>query len=153
MLSSLPWLPATTPRNRTCIGHYWRMKANSVLPVLEELCDGSYLSSVYPFAADRAKDIPWILVRVIEYDVTIVTGDSDEDEDAVTSFLLIASILEPAAVPAEDLADLYRRRWEIESSFGELKAHQRGPGVVLRSKTPDGVLQEIYGYLCTHCAI
>lgn len=35
----------------------------------------------------------------------------------------------------------------------ELKSHQRGPRVVLRSKTPDGVHQEAWGYLCTHYAI
>lgn len=45
------------------------------------------------------------------------------------------------------------RRWEIESCFDELKTHQRAPGIVLRSKTPDGVLQEIYGYLCVHYAL
>lgn len=128
----------------------WRMKANSVLPVLEELKDGSYLSAVYPSTKDRAKDTNGIPVRVIEYEVT-TTKDNGEDE--VSSFLLITSILDPGAAPAEDLADLYRRRWEIESSFGELKTHQRGPDVVLRSKTPDGVLQEIYGYLCTHYAL
>lgn len=33
------------------------------------------------------------------------------------------------------------------------KTHQRGASVVLRSKTPEGVLQEIYGYLCVHYAL
>ena len=44
----------------------WRMKVNSVLPVLEELKDGSYLSAVYPSTKDRAKDTNGIPVRVIE---------------------------------------------------------------------------------------
>lgn len=35
----------------------------------------------------------------------------------------------------------------------ELKAHQRGPRVVLRSKTPEGVRQEAWGHLCTHYAL
>src|SRR5262249_29680972 len=35
----------------------------------------------------------------------------------------------------------------------ELKTHQRGPKVVLRSKQPEGVYQEAYGYLLTHYAI
>ncbi len=30
---------------------------------------------------------------------------------------------------------------------------ERGPGLVLRSKMPDGVIQEVYGYLCVHYAI
>ncbi|MGY4541854.1 hypothetical protein ACVWY0_001767 [Arthrobacter sp. UYNi723] len=123
----------------------WRMKANSVLPVLEEFEDGSYLSAVYPSTKDRRQDSNGIPVRVIEYEVT--TGEE------ISTFLLITTILDPAAASSEDLAGLYARRWEIESSFDELKTHQRGPDIVLRSKTPDGVLQEIYGYLCAHYAI
>lgn len=37
--------------------------------------------------------------------------------------------------------------------MSELKTHQRGPRVVLRSKAPDGVTQELYGYFCVHYAI
>ena len=127
----------------------WRMKANSVLPSMEELGDGSYRSAVYPSSKDRAKKTAGIPVRVIEYEVTTPTDGGE----TVSSFRLITSLLDPVLAPAEDLADLYAKRWEIESSFGELKTHQRGPGNVLRSKTPDGVLQEIYGHLCTHYAI
>ena len=58
-----------------------------------------------------------------------------------------------AEAPADELAALYAQRWEIESIFDELKTHQRGPRVVLRSRTPDGVYQEAWGYLCVHYAI
>jgi hypothetical protein len=44
--------------------------------------------------------------------------------------------------PAEQLAALYGQRWELENALDELKTHLRGPRVVLRSKTPDLVLQE-----------
>jgi len=47
--------------------------------------------------------------------------------------------------PAEQLAALYGQRWELENALDELKTHLRGPRVVLRSKTPDLVLQEFYG--------
>jgi hypothetical protein len=40
-----------------------------------------------------------------------------------------------------------------ETGNGQLKTHLRGPGKVLRSKKPDTVRQEIYGYLLTHYAI
>lgn len=52
-----------------------------------------------------------------------------------------------------ELAAAYAQRWEIENTFDELKTHQRGPRVVLRSKSPDLVLQEIWGHLCCHYAI
>ena len=72
---------------------------------------------------------------------------------ANVTYRLLTTITDPDAAPAWELAELYFQRWEIESAFGELKTHQRGPGVVLRSKLPDGVLQEVYGYLCVHYAI
>jgi len=43
--------------------------------------------------------------------------------------------------------------WEFETALDELKTHQRGPRVVLRSKTPEGVYQEVYGHLLVHYAI
>ena len=70
-----------------------------------------------------------------------------------TTYRLLTTIIDAAAAPADELAALYAQRWEIESTFDELKTHQRGPRVVLRSKTPDGVRQEVYGYLCVHYAI
>ena len=63
------------------------------------------------------------------------------------------TILDPDAAPGSELADLYSERWELEGTLDELKTHQRGPRAVLRSKHPDGVYQEAYGYLCTHYAI
>ncbi len=56
-------------------------------------------------------------------------------------------------MPATDLAAACHQRWEIELIFDELKTHQRGPRLVLRSKAPDLVQQEIWGHLCCHYAI
>lgn len=50
-------------------------------------------------------------------------------------------------------AALYHARREIETVPGELKTHLRGSKIVLRSKTPDLVRQEIYGLLLAHFAI
>ena len=65
----------------------------------------------------------------------------------------MTTITDPNAAPASELARIYTQRWEIETAFAELKTHQRSPGLVLRSKMPDGVIQEVYGYLCVHYAI
>lgn len=123
----------------------WRMRGNSVLPVVEELADGSYLSAVYANPKARRNNTDPITVRVIEY--TVTTGE------ATTQFRLITTVVDHRQAPAIDLAETYGKRWEIESCFDELKTHQRGPRVVLRSKTPDGALQELYGYLLTHYAL
>lgn len=61
--------------------------------------------------------------------------------------------MDPDEASAVDLAQAYTQRWEIELAFDELKTHQRGPRTVLRSKSPDLVLQEIWGHLCCHYAI
>ena len=63
------------------------------------------------------------------------------------------TILDPDEAGAIELAAAYGCRWEIEVAFDELKTHQRGPRTVLRSKSPDLVLQEIWGHLCCHFAI
>jgi len=59
----------------------------------------------------------------------------------------------PDAAPAAELVALYPQRWEFETALDELKTHQRGLRVVLRSKMPDCVRQEINGYLCVYYAI
>ncbi|MEV0532600.1 IS4 family transposase, partial [Kitasatospora sp. NPDC050463] len=38
-------------------------------------------------------------------------------------------------------------------TLDELKTHQRGPAQVLRSRSPEGVEQEVWGHLLIHHAI
>ena len=123
----------------------WRVKKDIRLPCLKRLCDGSYLSRVYP-AGDRRRDPEeGILVRVIEY--TVKAAGRRE-----TRYRLVTSILDPEQAPAEELAALYHERWEVETTVRELKTYLRGANVVLRSKLPDLVRQEFYGLLLAHAA-
>jgi hypothetical protein len=57
------------------------------------------------------------------------------------------TILDPARARPEELAVLYAERWEIESIFDELKTRGRGPRMILGSRTPSGVSEEVWGYL------
>lgn len=124
----------------------WRLKADAILPCLERLQDGSFLSKLYPSVAARSRDKEGIAVRVVEYSL-----DGLEDPEHV--YRLVTTILDPGAAPAEDLARLYHDRWEIETAFDELKIHLRGRQAVLRSKTADLVMQEFYGLLLAHYAV
>jgi hypothetical protein len=124
----------------------WRVKKNLVLPCLQRLADGSYLSKIYPSARDRRHDTGAMTVRVIEYSLEGVA-------DAEPIYRLITTILDPDHAPAHQLAALYHERWEIETAFDELKTHLRGSGIVLRSRTPELVRQEFYGLLMAHFAI
>jgi hypothetical protein len=125
----------------------WRVKSTVGLPREQTLPDGSYLTSVYPVKDRRAKR-DGVPARVIEYELDDPARPGND-----TRYRLITTILDHEQAPAQELAPLYTQRWEFEGALDELKVHQRGPRVVLRSKTPDGVIQEIYGYLCVHYAI
>ncbi|MCD2139759.1 IS4 family transposase [Rhodococcus pyridinivorans] len=132
----------------------WRMKSNAVLPVEKRYPDGSFASHVYPGTKARRNQTDGIAVRVIEYTLDVMGEDGEPvSSGEPTTYRLLTTITDPEAAPAAELARLYSQRWEIETAFDELKTHQRGPGVVLRSKTPDGVIQEVYGHLCVHYAI
>ena len=116
----------------------WRIKANAVLPVRQELPDGSYLSDIVA-ARDHRKRTDPTVVRVIEYTLE----DSGRPQHPAP-YRLITTILDHQASPATELAVLYNERWEIGTTLDELKTHQRGPAQVLRSRSPEGVEQEVW---------
>ncbi|HEX8762017.1 MAG TPA: hypothetical protein VF734_19040 [Pseudonocardiaceae bacterium] len=82
-----------------------------------------------------------------------IAWDDKQAREALVSALVsdATTITDPRTAPAQALA--YQQRWEHETGNDQLKTHLRGPGKVLRSKSPDMVRQEIYGYLLTHYAI
>src|SRR5262249_13514242 len=49
-----------------------------------------------------------------------------------------------------DAVLVYHERWEEELAFDEIKTHLSGRDVLLRSKTPRGVVQELYGLFLAH---
>lgn len=124
----------------------WRVRANYRLPVETALADGSYLSTFYASTADRRHGTNGVRVRVIEYTL--------ENHPKGETYRLMTTLLDPTEAPAVELAALYPERWEMEGVFDELKTHLRGGQlVVLRSKTPALVEQEIYGLLLAHRAV
>lgn len=124
-----------------------RGKSNRVLPVLQRLKDGSYLSRVYASQYDQQKDRNGIDIRVIEY-----TLDDSGRVGCGELHRLATSLLDDKSHPADELIILYHQRWEEELAFDELKTHLcERP--VLRSQRPDGVHQEILAMLISHFII
>jgi Transposase DDE domain/Insertion element 4 transposase N-terminal len=123
----------------------WRANANMKPRHVETLADGSWLAELRPSGNAGRKAEP-LIIRVIDYRI-------DDGRPNEEPYRLFTTILDPRDISAVDLAAAYSERWEIESTFDELKTHQRGPRTVLRSKSPDLVLQEIWGHLCCHYAI
>jgi hypothetical protein len=124
----------------------WRGKHTLRLPREAVLADGSYLTTIYPGDKDRRHGTDGVRVRVVEYRLQGITG-------AEPLYRLLTTILDPARAPATELAALYHERWEIEGALAELKMRLRGARVVLRSKTPELVRQEVWGLLLAHFAV
>jgi hypothetical protein len=124
----------------------WRTRQNARLDIEKRLPDGSYRSRIYASTADRRNQRNGIVVRVIDYRLKDVPG-------AEPLYRLITTILDHKQAPAKELAALYHERWEIETTLDELKTHLRGAQIVLRSKTPELVMQEFFGLLMAHFAI
>lgn len=123
----------------------WRVKKNLRPTHVQTLTDGSWLAEITASGPGRSATQP-LTVRVIEYTL-------DDGRENPEQYRLLTTILDPAQATATDLAFAYAQRWEVENTFDELKTHQRGPRAVLRSQSPDLVLQEIWGHLCCHYAI
>lgn len=151
----------------TGAGLLWRIGDTMELPVVADLGDGSYTALVFDPAArtparsrllqaaragadleherDRCR-----LVRVVEYYVDDRGGADRADKELLC---LITNMVGPRDALPGELAVAYHDRWEHEGANAQIKTQLRGPGKILRSKSPDMVRQEIYGYLLAHYAI
>lgn len=148
----------------------WRVQSGVRLPAVRELPDGSWLARIDDPAAVRRRTrkngerrrrgsrlppdtgpLPGaVTVRVIQFTVTVACQDGTARTER---YRMITTLLDWKAAPARDLAAGYARRWGIETAFRELKTYLRGPGRILRSRTPDLARQEIWAYLITYQAI
>jgi hypothetical protein len=116
----------------------WRVKSTLRLGPLERLADGSYRAQL---RQGTVRD-----VRVIQFTLTFKSGKREH-------YRLITTITDHRRASATDLAQLYGKRWTIETMFDELKVRIGGPKLLLRSATPDLVEQDIYGLLLAHFGI
>lgn len=109
------------------------------LPVLSRMRDGTFLS--------RVGGVP---VRVIEAAVTAApAGGADGPAPTTSTYRLATSLLDPRQAPAAALVRLYHERWEIETSYCELKSTVLG-GRVLRGRYPAALIQQVWALLVTY---
>jgi hypothetical protein len=111
-----------------------RLQARRRLPVLRHYPDGSFLSQI---GGTR--------IRVVQCEITIATSAGRH----TGAYRLATTLLDHRRYPAADLVSLYHRRWEIETTYLELKSSILG-GRVLRARTPAGIAQEVYALLVTY---
>lgn len=115
-----------------------RCKANRVLPPVERLDDGTYLARIG--AAQ---------VRVIDAEIVVTCVDGPK---LTGRYRLITTLCDHRRFPVSEVVALYHQRWEIETTYMELKSSILG-NRVLRARTPAGIAQEIYALLTTYQAL
>jgi Insertion element 4 transposase N-terminal/Transposase DDE domain len=125
-----------------------RLPSHHLPTYLRHLSDGSYLAVYLPGKKQEQEGIKPLLVRVIEYRITDARLGEPEQ-----IYRLLTTWLNPRTAPALALIDCYHERWEVEIVLDEIKTHQRLQQPVLRSRTPEGVRQEVYALLLAHYAV
>jgi len=112
------------------------------LPVLARLPDGTFLSRIGE-----------VKVRVIDAAITVTVNTDvdkgDEEHREQHLYRLVTTLLDPSRAAAFDLVRLYHERWEIETSYFELKSTILA-GRVLRGRHPDAVTQELWALLIAY---
>jgi hypothetical protein len=111
-----------------------RLGANRKPRVLRRYRDGSYLTLV-----------GGLRVRVIECEITISTTAGRH----TGIYRLGTTLLDPQRFPAFAIVRLYHERWEVESTYLEIKSTLLGRRV-LRSPNPALIAQEIYALLAIY---
>ncbi|MBV6700219.1 IS4 family transposase [Kitasatospora aureofaciens] len=124
-----------------------RLPSNKLGRKQHDLPDGTFISEIRPRkqnmlrAKKAGRPFPTEMVfRVIPF---AVDGKP---------WWLATTLLDPKQHPAVELVNLYRQRWEIEMAFDEIKNHL-GVSGPLRSRTADGIRQEIWAFLAVHHAL
>ncbi len=118
----------------------WKLEREEVLP------DGSFLSTAYSGIGETKGE--GVRVRVLEFDAVVEMNGSKTP----TKYTLVTDLFDYRLYPYMELANLYRERWEFETALDEMKTHLMA-GQPLRSKTPELVIQEIYGMVLAHYVI
>ena len=125
----------------------WRCGVSRKLPVEKQLSDGSYLTTIRPTGVGKAEaKARAIAVRVIDYILP-------NKPDGQPHYRLLTTLLDEKAAPLLQLAELYHRRWAMESIYDELKTHLVQSRRVLRSRTPELVKQEFFGWVLMHYTV
>jgi len=111
----------------------WEVPAGSVE-------DATVRLRVSPQARAKCPQLPEF------WEARAITTTSDDGKERV----LLTSLKDRRRFKANDIVATYDQRWSVETSYRELKQSMLGTALTLRSKTVDGVYQEIWGTLTAY---
>jgi hypothetical protein len=119
-----------------------RAKSNSKWRVLQRFADGDELVEMKVSSEARRQDpsLPrtWTM-RAIRY-----------QRKGFRPEVLLTSLRDPKTHPANEIVLLYHERWELELGYDELKTKLLDREEAIRSKTREGVEQELRGILLAY---
>jgi hypothetical protein len=124
---------ATSGKNR-----HWmtRARSDAKCKVLKSLGKGDDLVEFDVSRAARSKnpELPqqWQM-RAVKYRIA-----------GFPPQILLTSLVDPQTYPADELRALYHQRWEQELGYDEVKTHLLERHEAIRSRTPKGVMQELW---------
>ena len=115
-------------------------RSNIVYEVIEEYSEGDALicCKVSPQARNKNPSLPE------QWKLRMVTYEYEETRKT------ILTSLPQSEYKAEDIAQLYHERWEIEISFRDIKSSMLQNELTLRSKKVELIYQEVWGILLAH---
>lgn len=119
-----------------------RAKSNVKWKVLKQVGRGDMLVEIAAGRHALRKDpsVPKTLVaRVVDY-----------QRKGFKPQRLITSLIDSGSYPASEIRELYHERWELELGYDELKTHTLEREESLRSRSPEAVIQEIWGLLVAY---
>lgn len=108
-----------------------RTKSNTRWSIVERLGRDDYLVELEVHGTGLPKTWP---IRAIHYKLKGHPRST-----------LLTSLVDAEAYPAKELIQLYHERWETELVYDEVKTHLLDRQEAIRSRTPEGVGQELYG--------
>jgi hypothetical protein len=136
--------PVLVPLQRNGNNRHWlvRAKSNTRWQVLERLGEGDDLVELQ-VSTDSLEADPSLpktyRARAIRY-----------QRKGFQPQTLLTSLTDAKAFPAHDVAALYHERWELELGYDEIKTELLDREEAIRSRTPAGVRQELWGILLAY---
>jgi hypothetical protein len=98
----------------------------------------------------RAVRLAGITARLVEFTVTVT---DEAGRTRPSTFRVLTTLLDHQAYPANEIAQAYARRWQVELIYKTIKSTLRDGNRRLRGQTPDLAEQEIWGLLAVYNAL
>ncbi len=119
-----------------------RAKSNLLCKTIAALGDGDTLVEIALSKEARAADP--LLPETMRARAIVYERPNAERQT------LLTSLMDAKAYPAKEVIALYHERWELELGYDEIKTHMLERQEALRSRTVNGLQQELWGILTAY---